>query len=438
MKRLSTLAIALLMSPLCFAQIPAYVPTNGLVMFLPFNGNANDASGYGNNGIVTGCTSAAGQSGVANTAYKFNGTGNYIRVPHSGSIDTNRKLTMYAKIHVDGFFQGNCHGNDIMDKAASDFAPGLYSLRFAPSNSNGNCAFQDTTHQNYMFEYGSLAPSYAVMNNPPYIQKGGWDNVISTYDGDTAKMYVNGVLRHTFASTAGIGSNIHDLFIGMKDDPSYEYYFNGSIDDIALWNRALSACEVSRMYFGNYITTQPVDKYAATGTSTAFTVVSSMGAAARYQWQVGTGTTYINLVNGGQYNGVLTNTLTVSGINATNQNQFYRCLVSDSSNCFKDTTTAAKLTTNVGVENTMSSVGFLGQNMPNPAYGGTIINYGITKGNTAAIIVYDYQGRTICAQQLPVVQQGSVKIGNLNAGIYFYVLQVDGYKLDTKKMIILE
>ena len=53
--------------------LPAYLPTNGLVGWWPFNGNANDESGNGNHGTVNGATLTAGRNGNANSAYDFDG-----------------------------------------------------------------------------------------------------------------------------------------------------------------------------------------------------------------------------------------------------------------------------------------------------------------------------------------------------------------------------
>jgi hypothetical protein len=55
------------------AQIPSYVPTNGLVGYWPFNGNANDISGNGNNGTVNGATLTTDRFGNTNSAYSFDG-----------------------------------------------------------------------------------------------------------------------------------------------------------------------------------------------------------------------------------------------------------------------------------------------------------------------------------------------------------------------------
>ena len=63
-----------------FSQVPSYVPTNGLVGYWPFNGNANDQSGNGNNGTVNGATLTADRNGNSNNAYYFNGTSNYINL----------------------------------------------------------------------------------------------------------------------------------------------------------------------------------------------------------------------------------------------------------------------------------------------------------------------------------------------------------------------
>ena len=73
MKHLLTLALCCVMAFSAHAQIPSYVPTNGLVGWWPFNGNANDESGNGNHGTVNGATLAADRFGNAGKAYSFDG-----------------------------------------------------------------------------------------------------------------------------------------------------------------------------------------------------------------------------------------------------------------------------------------------------------------------------------------------------------------------------
>ena len=65
----------------------AQVPSTGLVGYWPFNGNANDESGNGNNGTVNGATLTTDRLGNANSAYSFNGTTQEIVVPNSPSLN---------------------------------------------------------------------------------------------------------------------------------------------------------------------------------------------------------------------------------------------------------------------------------------------------------------------------------------------------------------
>ena len=72
MKKL-ILLFSVLFTTMSFAQVPSYVPTSGLVGYWPFNGNANDESGNGNNGTVNGATLTTDRFGNAGKAYGFDG-----------------------------------------------------------------------------------------------------------------------------------------------------------------------------------------------------------------------------------------------------------------------------------------------------------------------------------------------------------------------------
>jgi len=71
MKKLFFYTCLLLISISAIAQVPSHVPTNGLLAYYPFNGNANDASGNGYNGVVTGALLTKGVGNNLNGAYKF-------------------------------------------------------------------------------------------------------------------------------------------------------------------------------------------------------------------------------------------------------------------------------------------------------------------------------------------------------------------------------
>jgi hypothetical protein len=84
------------------AQVPSYVPTNGLVAYYPFNGNANDQSGNGNNGVVHGANLTNDRTGTNNQAYSFNGRNNYISIPFSNSIAVQNEITVSVWLYMEG------------------------------------------------------------------------------------------------------------------------------------------------------------------------------------------------------------------------------------------------------------------------------------------------------------------------------------------------
>ena len=99
MKKLTALFILALFCYNLFAQsnIPSYVPTNGLVAYYPFNGNANDESGNGNNGTVNGATLTSDRFGNSGKAYSFDGISNYIQTLNSGPTGTGITVSYWYK-----------------------------------------------------------------------------------------------------------------------------------------------------------------------------------------------------------------------------------------------------------------------------------------------------------------------------------------------------
>ncbi len=91
------------------AQVPSYVPTNGLVGYWPFNGNANDESGNGNNGTVNGATLTTDRNGNGNAAYSFDGVDDYIDNTSNGLPFGNTNRTINCWILNNNNFSGWSH-----------------------------------------------------------------------------------------------------------------------------------------------------------------------------------------------------------------------------------------------------------------------------------------------------------------------------------------
>lgn len=101
MKRLFILLAICSMIGALTAQVPSYVPLNGLQGFWPFTGNANDISGNAHNGTVTGATLTSDRFNFANSAYLYNGLSDYISTNYPGVLGTSaRAISFWAAVDV--------------------------------------------------------------------------------------------------------------------------------------------------------------------------------------------------------------------------------------------------------------------------------------------------------------------------------------------------
>jgi hypothetical protein len=229
----------LLSGNIAFAQVDL---TQGLAAYYPFNGNANDASGNNNNPSFNNATLTTDRFGNANSAYHFNGINNYIDIPNSNSINFGNQISMCAWVRPTGFYYGLCHGNMMISKG--DYTdPGYYNLSYDDNlytNSNNcNGSLPDTLHETFG---GTLAPEAT-----PYIIPGQWYSVVYTNDGDTIRIYINCQLRVVYPSSVTGFKNAFDLFFGENSDnnTNYPYWFNGDLDEVRIYNRALNQDEVN-------------------------------------------------------------------------------------------------------------------------------------------------------------------------------------------------
>ncbi|MEO9005195.1 MAG: LamG-like jellyroll fold domain-containing protein, partial [Ginsengibacter sp.] len=227
----------LFISSLCFGQVNLNL---GLKAYYPFSGNANDLSGNNNNPVFNNATLVPDRFGNSNSAYHFNGTSSYMKILNSPTINFTNQLSICAWVKPQGFYTGPCHGNSIMMKGDADYLTGNYFLRYDDGYSTGynNCSTStvDMLSQNF---YGSGSPGYT-----PYIQANQWYSVILTYDGATAKLYVNCELKVSVPQVSTTFTNSYDLYLGSLNNASFPYWLNGDLDEVRIYNRALTVDEV--------------------------------------------------------------------------------------------------------------------------------------------------------------------------------------------------
>ena len=162
------------------AQVPNYVPSNGLVGWWPFNGNANDESGNGNNGTVNGATLTSDRFGNAGKAYSF--VSSYINVPNSNSLQINNQLSISLWVNFNSFPNVSCILSTGSDEPSSADS---WVCWFFPSSGNqgsgGINIFQQTSTQPY------------CGNGCSNLNTNQWINFLYDFDGNTANAYMNGI-----------------------------------------------------------------------------------------------------------------------------------------------------------------------------------------------------------------------------------------------------
>ena len=234
----------ILTNQLVNAQVPSYVPTNGLVGYWPFNGNANDQSGNGNNGTVNGATLTTDRNGNANSAYSFNGISDNISIPDSNSLSNMTSITISAWFNINQWdMEINQGWFPILSKTNSS-SYGKYRLGANTSISGQQPSF-----------YGTLSTDEAIISQNNLYALNQWNQVVITISNGNSTITLNGVQVFNGLTTATGWNNTTDnlpLLIG-KDIPGWVEHANGKIDDIGIWNRTLTQQEITAMYNGvNY------------------------------------------------------------------------------------------------------------------------------------------------------------------------------------------
>jgi hypothetical protein len=210
----------------------------GLVAYYPFNGNANDESGNGNNGTVNSVTATSDRFGDVNSAYSFNGVTSNIQVPNSSSLQPLSGISVAGWITPNGYY--SMDGNTIVDKGTDDQV-GWYGLRYLHASMKFEFAVRFSTGLSIPTDWIYVLSNTTINLGTNYF-------VCGTYDGNYIKIYVNGVQEVSLQRTGSIPQNLSPMSIGKHNLYGYSYFTKGVIDDILIYNRALSSPEIDSIY----------------------------------------------------------------------------------------------------------------------------------------------------------------------------------------------
>ena len=226
------------------AQVPSYVPTDGLVGYWPFNGNANDVSPNANNGTVNGATLTTDRFGNVNSAYNFDGSSKIV-------IQNSNTLQVTSQLSISIWFKYLSLENGINYLLQKGTGYGClntgYHIGF--DNNQGQNPFNKT------FSYGQNNNCAGIGDDSSL--NSSWHNITVVYSPpNNNKIYFDGVQvgNTSFCNSCTILNTNDLLTIGAPTNGlgfALANSWNGTIDDIGIWNRALTQQEITNLFNAN-------------------------------------------------------------------------------------------------------------------------------------------------------------------------------------------
>jgi len=225
-----------------------------------------DSSGYGNDGTLTNFSFNADSnwtSGVEGYGLKFDGSDDYVDCGNDESLNITDEITIEAWVKISSLDKYHM----IATKAPSDSSSG-YELEISNTNK-------------IRFLVGSYPDGDLIGNT--ILTTNTWYHIVGVYDETNLIVYLNGVNDGNLTWTANPPSNNLNVYIGQRSDLNSNYDFNGTIDEVRIYNRALSAEEIKKSFcIGAYrlyaAGTWTLEKYQSTG-------CGAYGFAHAYDWR---------------------------------------------------------------------------------------------------------------------------------------------------------
>ena len=219
------------------SQITASL-ANGLAAWYPFCGNPNDESGNGNDGIVHGASLTSDRFGNTNSAYQFNGISDSIRVADAPELNIRTGQSFSIALWLK---------QDTLNSAKYFFSKYSGSMGQGPAYAFGT---QDVPNPGGGYAYFESPGGSNETRGSRFIADANWHHFVCVFNsGLNITMYLDGdtdvVSSISFSDSI---VNALDISIGTGGYQTSQQFFKGKLDDIGLWNRALSVQEVQQLY----------------------------------------------------------------------------------------------------------------------------------------------------------------------------------------------
>jgi len=295
--------------------------SSGLVGWWSGDGNAGNIAGTNNGTLQGGATASA--AGLVSSAFSFDGTNGFVQIADSAALrPTNFTIECWVRFTS-------------LDSAGLGGSPAGDQYIVFKQNSR-NSAFEgfdlDKTRTGngdvFRLIVSSSAGVSTFIQSSTLISTGVWYHVAASRGSNFLQLYVNGVLERQTNVAFAQDYGTLPLYFGTTGQPFWDHKLNGFLDEVSLYNRALSSNEISSIYAAGasgkckavIIAVQPQGQSVNIGSNAAFAASATGYGTLSYQWQLNTtniaGATNASMIvgnvqntNAGSYRVVVTNAL---------------------------------------------------------------------------------------------------------------------------------
>ncbi len=290
-------------------------PAN-IVSWWPGDGNASDIAGSNNGSLQGGATATA--AGEVAQAFSFDGTNAYVQIPDSAALrPTNLTIEAWVKFSS-------------LDSAGSGGSPaGDQYIVFKQNSRSGNFEGYDLSKTRvtggdvFRFLVSSSSGASVEIHSTTMISTGVWYHVAGVRGTNFTQIYVNGQLQTQTNVTFAQDYGTLPVYFGTSGQSAWDHKLKGLLDEVSLYNRALSSTEIAAIYSagsagkckapsGPAISTPPQSETVAAGNNAGFTVSATGAAPLGYQW----------LFNNGAIAGATTSALTLANVQPSNAGSY--------------------------------------------------------------------------------------------------------------------
>jgi hypothetical protein len=219
------------------------LPTEGLVAYYPFNGNANDQTANAMHGTVHGAQLTSDRKGTLNSAYLFGGD-DYISVADNNLLDFNASdnYTISLWVWIDPVQNQEGGINDILWKWSGDSQGYPFAISFDNESSSPG-----TVNKIAALRYDGGGCGHISRNYSAEMTRSAFHHIVYSKNGASLTLYIDNVLAGTSTDIAACATgNTSAMTIGSRGN--IVRFFRGVIDDIRIYNRNISESEINALY----------------------------------------------------------------------------------------------------------------------------------------------------------------------------------------------